>query len=81
MTMNKAMNYNRTPLVDIGHNVAMSAEMIRNTLRGIADLMGVDKPNADELMNAYHWRECDGTHVVYIRKKDNSTSIFRYAPN
>lgn len=79
--LNRPMNYNRTPLVDMGRNVTMSAETICNTLRDIADLMGANKPNADELKSVYHWRECDGTHVVHIRKKDDSVSVFRFAPN
>lgn len=79
--MNRPMNYNRTPLVDVGRNVAMSAETICNTLREIADLMRESKPNTDELKSIYHLREHDGTHVVYIRKQDDSTSIFRYASN
>lgn len=79
--MNRPMNFNKTPLVDIGRNVTMSAEPIRNTLREIADLMGENKPNADELKSIYHLTECDGTHVVHMRYADNSVSIFRFTPN
>lgn len=81
MTMIKPMSYNRTPLVDIGRNVTMSAETIHGTLRDIADLMRESKPNTDELKSIYHLREHDGSHIVHIRKNDDSTSIFRYASN
>ena len=79
--MNRPMNYNRTPLVDVGRNVTMSAETICNTLREIADLMGENKPNADELKSIYHLREHDSTRVVHLRKHDGTVSILRFAPN